>query len=216
MPAELASLYPLVNEVSSLPTYANIEDLPFDEFKRWWKISHYSNVADDVLEREMAVQIRICRGERNVIRTFDSLIRDPISEESDRRHVWHYVHVRISRVNLLMNELANGWSYEDVLDEIAQDDYMVEGDLNRQRRLHYIKILDRLRWPQGFSRYELIVRAMPQYDLALLFRYEELLDYSSYVGPAKNIPEWRRLKNPRPHNVEEALAELRPRIPPAL
>jgi hypothetical protein len=85
---------------------------------------------------------------------------------------------------------------------------MVEGQVTPKQRRQYVQIIDLLQWPKETSRHELILRADPAYDLDLLYDYESLLDYSSDAGPAKNIPAWRRMREPRPANVDDALMRL--------
>jgi hypothetical protein len=97
---------------------------------------------------------------------------------------------------------------EDSLDSLAKFDYMVEGQVIPEQRLQYAQIIDLLQWPKETSRRELILRADPAYELDLLYGYESLLDYSSDAGPAKNIPAWRRMGEPRTSSVDDALMRL--------
>jgi hypothetical protein len=207
-PPELAFLYPKFAKTSSLPVLIAVEDMPEDDFKTWMKVVRFSHLPEDEQDEEVEDALRGYRDTKSYIKSGDYRVRKQILLEYDRRAVWPWVRLRLEFVDKFMLRHESGSYSEDALDSLAKFDYMVEGQVPPEQRRQYAQIIDLLQWPKDTSRRELILRADPAYDLELLYDYESLLDYSSDAGPAKNIPTWRRMREPRPSSVDDALMRL--------
>jgi hypothetical protein len=207
-PPELASLYPKFGKTRSLPVLLVIEDMPEDDFKTWMKVVRFSDLPEAVQDKRMEDSRRGYRDTRSYIKGVGWIVQEQILLEYDRRVIWPWVRLRLESVDMLMLNRESTSCSEDDLDSLAKFDYMVEGQVTPDQRRQYVQIVDLLQWPKGTSRRELILRANPAYELDLLHDYKSLLDYSSDAGPAKNIPAWRRMREPRPASVDDALMRL--------
>jgi hypothetical protein len=182
--------------------------MPEDDFKSWMKVVRFSHLPEDEQDEMVKDAMGWYRDTKSYIKSGDSRVEKQILLEYDRRVIWPWVRLRLQFVNTLMLEHEGNSYSDDDLDSLAKFDYMVEGQVTPEQRRQYVQIIDLLRWPKGTSRRELILRADPAYNLDLLYDYESLLDYSSDAGPAKNIPAWRRMREPRPSSVDDALMRL--------
>jgi hypothetical protein len=207
-PPELASLYPKFEKTCSLPVLLAIEDMPEDDYKTWMKVVRFSDLPEAEQDKWVEINMRPYRDTRSYIKASGWRVREQILLEYDRRVIWPWVRLRLEFVDMLMLNRESTSCGEDGLDSLAKFDYMVEGQVTPEQRRQYAQVIDLLQWPTATSRRELILRANPAYELDLLYDYKSLLDYSSDAGPAKNIPAWRRMREPRPASVNDALMRL--------
>jgi hypothetical protein len=207
-PPELAPLYPKLEKIRDFRVVLPIDDMPEDEYYAWAKTVWHGHFPADEQEEKLTVDMMYYGTGKNFITNTKSMLLKHILHEHDRRLIWPWVRLRLQFVDTLtLNHESSSYSDDD-LDSLAKFDYMVEGQVTPKQRRQYVQIIDLLQWPKETSRHELILRADPAYDLDLLYDYESLLDYSSDAGPAKNIPAWRRMREPRPASVDDALMRL--------
>ncbi|WP_201838463.1 hypothetical protein [Microvirga zambiensis] len=207
-PLELTSLYPNFEKTFNLTALVLIEDMPEDDYKAWVKVVRYGHLPEDEQEEKLCDAMTPYRDMKSFIKNGKNFIWKDIQREHARRTIWPWIRLRFEFVDTLMLDRASNSFTEDDLDALAKFDYMVEGQASADQRRQYAQIIDLLQWPKETSRRELILRADPAYDLDLLYDYDSLLDYSSDAGPAKNIPVWRRMREPRPSSVDDALIRL--------
>ena len=207
-PPELTPLYPKLERIRNFRVVLPIDDMPEDEYYAWAKTVWHGHLPADEQEEKLTIDMKYYGRGKNFIANTKSMLLDDILDEHDRRLIWQWVRLRLQFVDTLtLNHESSSYSDDD-LDSLAKFDYMVEGQVTPEQRRQYAQIIDLLQWPKETSRRELILRADPAYDLELLYDYDSLLDYSSDAGPAKNIPAWRRMREPRPSSVDDALMRL--------
>jgi hypothetical protein len=207
-PAELTPLYPKLERIRNFRIVLPIFDMPEDDYNAWAKTIWYGHLPVDEQEEKLAIDMKYYGTGRTFIVNTKRMLLDDILYEHDRRLIWPWVRLRLQFVDALKRNHESSSYSDDDLDRLAKFDYMVEGQVTPKQRRQYVQIIDLLKWPRETSRRELILRANPAYDLELLYDYKSLLDYSSDAGPAKNIPAWRRMGEPRPSSVDDALMRL--------
>ena len=199
VPEEVLALFPHFGFAHKIPVTNKLADLPFEHMIEWIKrVDHFNE--ERYIHRLSTYEYIKERIEKVGLQKYiDADCERTVSEfttEKYRREAWHWVNLRIHHVELARAFLQRGCALEAMLDQVARFDYMAEESLTDHstakgylvpcRRDIFVKILDALQWPEGFSRQDLIRRALPDHDP------EVLLGYSPFDGPPKNIPARRQ------------------------
>jgi hypothetical protein len=199
VPGEVLALFPRFGFAHKIQLTNKLADLPSEHMIEWIKQADHYNKEEYSYNYSTVDRIKGYIERLGLQKYIDTKCKHTIFEftaEKYRREAWHWVNLRIQHVELARASLQRGGVLEAILDQVARFDYMAEESLTDHsivkddsvpcRRNIFVKILDALQWPEGFSRRDLIRRALPDHDPKVP------LGYSPFDGPAKNIPTWRQ------------------------
>ena len=177
VPEEVLAFFPRFGFAHKIQLTNKLADLPSEQMIEWIKQADHFNNEEYSYNYSTVDRIKDHIERLGLQRYIDTECKRTISEftaEKYRREAWHWVNLRIQHVELARASLQRGGALEAILDQVARFDYMAEESLTDHsignddsvpcRRKIFVKILDALQWPEGFSRRDLIRRALPDHD----------------------------------------------------